>query len=146
MKYHVVKNSIELLFIGLMNLSVAIAQPMGQPQPPHSESMSPKEMVRQLKKDLNLTDEQSPRIQKIFEAQREEMRKMFDAAEEEHEAMYEKMDKKREETNAKISLVLTDEQKMKFEKMQKDHAQRPSHPLQPGYERPMREPCPDNPE
>jgi len=141
----VIKNIFALLFAGLVSLSVVSAQPVDQPRPPQGGPMSPKQMVSQLKKDLNLTDEQSAKIQKIFEAQREEMRKMFDAAQDERDAMFEKMEKQKEETNAKIVSLLTDEQKKKFEKIRREHRQRPPQPPGQGGpgDRPAPEGCPD---
>jgi Spy/CpxP family protein refolding chaperone len=122
MKQHYIRNTFAVCLIGLLCLSVAFAQPMDHPRPPHGGPMSPKRMVKELKKELNLTDEQATKIQKIFEAQREEMKKMFEASEEERGAMHEKMDKQLEKTNAKISAVLTEEQKKEFEKMQKERS------------------------
>ena len=71
-----------------MSLSIAIVQPMDHTRPPQDGPISPKGMVKGLKKELNLTEDQAAKIQKIFEAQREEMRKIFDAAEEEREAVH----------------------------------------------------------
>jgi Spy/CpxP family protein refolding chaperone len=133
MKQHYIRNTFAVCLIGLLCLSVAIAQPMDHPLPPHGGPMSSMRMV----KELNLTDEQATKIQKIFEAQREEMKKMFEAAEEEREAMHEKMDKQFEKTNAKISAVLTEEQKEKFKKIQKERSQRPPHMPGPEDDLPM---------
>jgi Spy/CpxP family protein refolding chaperone len=96
MKRYNARNAFALYLIGILSLTVAFAQPMDHPRSPHGGPLSPMGMVKELKKEINLTSEQETKIQKIFEAQWEEMRRMFDAAEEEREAMREKMDKQME--------------------------------------------------
>jgi Spy/CpxP family protein refolding chaperone len=121
-------------------------------QPP----LPPEEFVKELKKELNFTSDQETKIQKILEAQSEEVKKMFESAKKdreakreemkkEREAMHEKMEKQRKETDAKISAVLTDNQKKKYEELQKKNSQRPPRMPKPENEqdRPMHEECPD---
>jgi len=64
-------------------------------------------------KQLELTDEQTGKIEAIYTASREKMRELFQAENRDREAFT----KLTEETNAKYLAVLTDEQKKKFEAM-----------------------------
>jgi Spy/CpxP family protein refolding chaperone len=136
MKMHLLRNIIAAYLIGLVCLSVSFAQHRDHLRPPKGGSMPPEEFVKELKKKLNLTNEQEAKIQKIVDAQQEEMKKTFKASKKEHEArreemekerdaIREKMNKQRKETNENISSVLTEEQKKKFEEMQKEQPQRP---------------------
>jgi len=111
--------------------------------------------VKELKKELNLTNEQESKIQKIFDAQSEEIEKKVklskkdkkikrEEMKKEHNTMREKMEKQRKETDAKISAVLTDEQKKKFEELQKKHSQMPPREERPDCKRskPTGDECP----
>ena len=157
MKHRIILKTLEFFIVAFICQSFTIAQPKDHPMPPMPGPVPPEEIVKDLKKELNLTSEQEAKIQKIFETQSEEMERMFESAKKErelkceemkkeHEAMREKMEKQRKETDTKISAVLTDEQKKNFEELQKKHSQKPPRMPKPENEndQPMREECPDH--
>jgi protein CpxP len=154
MKHRIILKTLAMFIIALVFQSLTIAQPQDRPMPPKGGPMPLEKIMNDLKKELKLTSEQEAKIQKIFDAQSEEMKEMFEPEKKalevqreemknEHEAMREKMKKQRKKTDAKISAVLTDEQKKKFEELQKKHSQRPRRMPEPENDRPIREECPD---
>ena len=156
MKHRTILKTLAIYIIAFICQSFTIAQPKDRPMPC---PVPPEEIVKDLKKELNLTSEQEAKIQKIFESQSEEMERMFESAKKErelkreemkkeHEATREKIEKQRKETDAKISAVLTDEQKKKFEERQKNHSQRQPRMPKPENEndQSMHEECPDHQE
>jgi periplasmic protein CpxP/Spy len=141
--------SILLVLVSGMILlqSFALAQPEGKPRPPKGGPMPPEEMIKELKKELNLTSDQEAKIKKIFESQKIEMDKMMDAVKKEREAIREKMEQQRKEIGAKISAILSEEQKKKYEELQKKHFRKmPPRDHGDGEEAPMPPPCPDHQE
>jgi Spy/CpxP family protein refolding chaperone len=139
-----------MVIIALLCQLFAVAQPNDRPRPPKGGHMPPEEFVKELKLKLNLTGEQETKIRNILEAQREEMKKMFESKNEEmkneRDAMRITMEKQRRETDAKISVVLTVEQKKKYEELQteqshrlpvmpkpEDEQDRPRHEQQPDH-------------
>ena len=117
---------------------VASAQPRG-PKP-----MSAAERTEQLKKDLDLTAVQTSKIKAIFEKQEQEMKKEFGPppgdplgppmgeAMGEPDEMQKKMMEKQKELDAKIAVILTKEQKQKYDEIQKELRKGPGPP--PGRE------------
>jgi Spy/CpxP family protein refolding chaperone len=128
MKYRIIITALIISIGALICSSFSFAQPQDHQMLPRGGPMPREEFVKDLKKELNLTREQEADIQKIFDAQRETMEKL------------------RKETDAKISAVLTEEQKKKFEELQKNRSQKPPRMPRPENEqdRPMREGCPDH--
>jgi Spy/CpxP family protein refolding chaperone len=120
MKHSIILKTLAIFIVAFICQSFTIAQPKDRPMPQ-------REFVKELKKELNLTSDQETKIQKIFDTQNEEMKK-------ERDAMREKMEKQRKETDAKISTVLTDDQKKKYEELQKKHSQRPPRMPKPENE------------
>jgi Spy/CpxP family protein refolding chaperone len=153
MKHRIVIATLILCLSTLFLSMVSLSQPEDRPLPPPGGPPPPEIFLNELKNELNLSGEQVEKIQKIFDVQSEimfesEMRSReakHEAIEKERKAMHEKMDKQRKETDAKISALLTDEQKKKFEVLQKKQAQRSPHMLMPEADqvRPMREEYPD---
>jgi Spy/CpxP family protein refolding chaperone len=147
-----------LVLIGVcLFSSFSLAQPRDRPVPPPRRPMPPEELLKDMRKELNLTSEQETKIRKIMEAQREETKKIFESdrkareermeqMEKEREAMRVKMEKQWKETDVKISEVLTDEQKKKFEEFQKKRSEMPSRGEWRHMERdePMPDECPDH--
>jgi Spy/CpxP family protein refolding chaperone len=124
---------VTILCIVLLTLTAA-AQPRG-PKP-----MSAAERTEQLKEQLGLTDVQTAKIKALFEAQEKEMRKEFGPPPGgpggpppgepmgEPDGMQTKMMDKQKAFDAKISSILTKEQKLKFDEIQKQLRQRPGPP------------------
>lgn len=128
--------NIALMFVAVLFLqSFAFAQSEHRPPPPPmGGQMPPGDPVKEMKRVLQLTDEQTAKIEKIFDSQRDAMEKMMDASDAEREAMRASMEKSRKETDEKISNILTEKQRQKFLEMKKKHQQR----------RPERMPEPDH--
>ncbi len=144
-RLNIIKIIIMILSISvLMVPALSFAQPEDYPpppgfhMPPHDGPMPLKIFLSELKDRLNLTDDQTAKIQKIFDAQHQEMEKMIDSLENQRQEMFKKIEQQRKQTDEKISALLSDEQKKKFEEMQKHHRHIP-RPM----ERPMHEECPD---
>lgn len=79
-----------------------------------------RERFEKLKTDLALTDDQAKKVQDIMMAQREKMKGMKDDTTLSADQKKEKMKAGREEVDAKISALLTPEQKAKWEQIKKD--------------------------
>src|ERR1700722_5543083 len=95
--------------------------PPGGPPPDGGRRpmMNPAEQLNRLDKELNLTDDQKSKIQPILEDQQKQMQQvMADSS----SSLQDKMPKMREiheSFSAKISDVLNDPQKTKFDEMEK---------------------------
>lgn len=83
--------------------------------------------MEELKEGLELSDDQEKQVREIITAGFETMRKsreeMMDGGGD-REAMREKMQAMREEQNQKIKAVLTEEQYIKYEKIQQERRER----------------------
>lgn len=95
------------------------------PPPVQSEAGKPdkagrKEKFEKLKTDLALTDDQARKVQDLMMEQREKMKGMKDDTTLSKEQKMEKMKAGRAEVDAKISAILTPEQKTKWDQMKKD--------------------------
>ncbi|MBN1398919.1 MAG: hypothetical protein JXA06_12875 [Bacteroidetes bacterium] len=137
MKRRIIVASIMIAAIAYMFPINLQSQPRVQPpMSPKQRPMPPGELIEVLKEELNLTSEQELKIQEILDAQALETKKMAESEKKERNALRKKMEKQRKETDAKISALLTDEQKKIYEKLQKKRHQRPPHPPKPENERP----------
>ena len=75
--------------------------------------MSAEQRVEQMKKDLNLTDEQVPKVKAVFEDQQKKMQDL--RSETDQTARRTKMREIMEETQTKMKGILTDEQFKKWQ-------------------------------
>ena len=78
------------------------------------QRMTPEERAQQLQKALDLTDEQTGQVTKIYTEMREEL------SGGDREAMREAIRDFREKTDARINEILTDEQKEKYQTFQQE--------------------------
>lgn len=81
---------------------------------------TPEEHAQQLKKALDLTDEQTAQVTKIYTEMQEELSKLREQSGGDREAMREAMRDFREKTDARINEILTDEQKEKYQTFQQE--------------------------
>jgi Spy/CpxP family protein refolding chaperone len=125
MTYKVVPNVVKVFMAMLLFQCVVAAQPQHRQKTPQGGPMPPGDVVTQLQKSLKLTDDQTAKINTIFDAQRETMEQLRDSADAQREAIHEKMEQNRKATEEKISSILTDEQKQKFVKIQKRQLRHP---------------------
>jgi len=84
--------------------------------------MKPEERVKQLDEKLKLSDDQKTKLTAVFTEQAETMKKMRDEMQGggDRDAMREKMQKMRADNDAKVTAVLTDDQKKAYESWQKE--------------------------
>ena len=83
--------------------------------------MKPEERVKQLDEKLKLSDDQKTKLTSVFTEQAESMKKMREEMQGgDRDAMREKIQKFRADGDAKVSAVLTDEQKKTYEAWQKE--------------------------
>lgn len=75
-----------------------------------------KERVNALKERLKLNDDQTKKVEAIYEEMRAEMEKARNNSSGDRETMMSEMMKLREKTNTKIEEILTDEQKTEYKK------------------------------
>ncbi len=84
-----------------------------------------KEKFEKLKTDLSLTDDQAKKVQDVMMEQREKMKGMKDDTTLTPDQKKEKMKAGRAEVDAKISALLTPEQKAKWDAMKKNRPGKP---------------------
>lgn len=106
------------MFVLVMTVS-SYAQMGGNPQD------RLKKTLEDYKTRLKLTDEQFGKIDTILTEQMNEQSKLRDSAGDDRQAMMSAFLELREKTNKKIEVLLTDEQKLEWKKIQEEHAQRP---------------------
>jgi protein CpxP len=83
--------------------------------------MKPEERVKQLDEKLKLSDDQKTKLTTVFTEQAETMKKMREEMQGgDRDAMREKMQKMRADNDAKVTAVLTDDQKKTYETWQKE--------------------------
>ena len=84
--------------------------------------MKPEERVKQLDEKLKLSDDQKTKLTTVFTEQAETMKKMREEMQGggDRDAMREKMQKMRADNDAKVTAVLTDDQKKTYEAWQKE--------------------------
>ncbi len=106
------KNLIVLLSLSFFLLSlVAIAQPRFTPQ----------ERLKMLKERLNLTEEQSKKVEDILIKSDKELQKLRSSDNRDRSQFRAQMDK----TNQEIEKVLDEKQKSEYKKMMEERRQRP---------------------
>jgi hypothetical protein len=106
------KNLIILFSLSLFVLSlVAVAQPRFTPQ----------ERLKMLKERLNLTQEQSKKVEDILINSDKEMQKLRSGENRDRSQFRAQMDK----TNQEIEKVLDEKQKVEYKKMLEERRQRP---------------------
>jgi protein CpxP len=86
--------------------------------------MSPEERAKALKDTLSLSNEQTAKITKIYEAQQTEMRAKFEELQGDRDAMREAMQAMAAKTDSLISAVLTKDQLVKYQEFQKQMRER----------------------
>lgn len=102
-----------LVFAGLS--AFAQAQPM---------MPTPAERAERLKERLDLSDEQTKKVEAIFQKSQETTQKGMMEHMGDREAMREFMQKQMEATDKEIEKILTAEQKQKYEELKKERRQR----------------------
>lgn len=80
--------------------------------------------LERLKKELNLTPEQTEKIQKILESAQKQAELDRQKYQGDREAMLKAMRERWEKTDKEIEAVLTKEQKAKYEKIKKERQER----------------------
>jgi len=81
----------------------------------------PEEHLSRLTEALDLTDAQVAEIRAIFEEQRPKFEALHGDASEDREGRREAFMELREETHARVSAVLTEEQRARFEELKRSH-------------------------
>ncbi len=106
------KNMIILLSLSFFMLSlVAIAQPR----------ITPQERLKMLKERLNLTEEQSKKVEEILIKSDKEIQKLRSSEDRDRTKFRAQMDK----TNQEIEKVLNEKQKAEYKKMLEERRKRP---------------------
>lgn len=82
--------------------------------------MSPADMAKNLQTVLKLTDDQTTKVQAIYQAQATKMDSIRTAANGDFSSMRSAMQPLRQATNEKVNALLTDEQKAAFKKYQEE--------------------------
>ncbi len=117
----------KLLFMVLFVSGFVYAQEEG-PQRPQREKPTPEEMIRKgvdrMKEKLELSEDQTAEIKGLLEKHHEEMQIEREAFRKMMKAHREKMQEKRTQLNEEIKSSLNDEQKVKFEEMNKRRKER----------------------
>ena len=116
------KKTILTLVVALVALT-GFAQQGGGPRQFNPEEMATRR-VEQIKKACNTTDEQNAKLQELFVKQGKEMQERMQAARESGERPQfdrEAMQKQREERNAAIKEILTEEQFAAYEKIEREN-------------------------
>jgi Spy/CpxP family protein refolding chaperone len=110
--WHVVLTVIAIVALSLQQ--VAQAQGMRR---------TPEERAKILKDSLSLSDEQTSKITKIYEAQQKEMMEKMGELQGDRDAMRQLMQEVMTKTNKQIEAVLTKEQLKKFQELVKQQMQ-----------------------
>ena len=79
--------------------------------------------VKQLSKELNLTDSQKTQVKAILQDQRDQMKKIMEDSSGSREDRFSKMREIHEKSSASVRDILTDEQKTKYDKLQEERRQ-----------------------
>jgi periplasmic protein CpxP/Spy len=85
-------------------------------QPPR---MSAEDRTKRLTEQLSLNEDQAKKVLAIYKRSEEDMRKIFESAEGDRESMRETMRAHRDKVNKEIEVLLTADQKTKFEEIKK---------------------------
>jgi Spy/CpxP family protein refolding chaperone len=81
---------------------------------PRRQRLSPAEQAQQLKEALDLNDEQTAEVEKIYNESRAEMDKLRDEFSGDRSKMSEMLMENRKKVDTRITEMLTDEQKEKY--------------------------------
>lgn len=127
------KLRIALLMLALFVPAALLAQAGGQGDPgagpmgaaPHMPSVD--DQLDQLSTRLNLTDAQKPQVRAILQDQHDQMVKAMDNSSGERQDPRAKMRQVHQASATKIRALLTDEQKVAFDKMQEEHRNHMKH-------------------
>lgn len=85
----------------------------------HHAKKSPADRAAHMKQKLGLTDEQTAKVQKIFEQRKQQREALHEKYKPQLEAYYADKKKLREQTHTDIGAVLTPEQKQKLKDVHK---------------------------
>ena len=107
------KRAVFLLFIGLIFIMNVFAQKGGPPER--------KNMVEELKEELNLTDTQVAKVEVIFNANKKKMDAIFEKKQQDESEFRKTMEEARENTDKEIEKILTEEQKALFKQFKEKH-------------------------
>lgn len=86
--------------------------------------MTPEERAKQLQERLSLTDEQTAKVTKIFEASQKKAMEMMGSFQGDREAARKAMQEMQAKTDKEIEALLTKEQVKKYEELKKERMQR----------------------
>ena len=121
MKRNAMKTAAATAMLVLCSAGASLAQPPGgQGGGPPDPAMMAERQLTQMKDRLKLTDDQEKKIKPILldsAKQQTKMREKMTPGEPPSEEMRAEMTKSREAVNAKVTEVLTDDQKKEYEKM-----------------------------
>jgi Spy/CpxP family protein refolding chaperone len=81
----------------------------------------PERHLTRLREELDLTDAQVAELRTIFEEQHGKFEALHESAPEDREARHEAFQALREETHERLSQVLTEEQRQRFEELKRSH-------------------------
>jgi Spy/CpxP family protein refolding chaperone len=93
----------------------------------------PERHLARLQERLDLTDAQVAQFRAIFEEQRAKFQALRESAPEDHEALHEAFGELHEETHERMSAVLTEEQRQRFEELKRSRAHGPRGPWHKGH-------------
>jgi periplasmic protein CpxP/Spy len=115
-------------------LASPIAMPAAVPQNQgggqeggHGQRMTPEDRLKDLTKQLSLTDDQQAKIKPILEDQQKKMDDLRNNSSGDRQERGQKMQQIRKDTNDQIRAVLDDNQKTKFDKMEQEREDRMKH-------------------
>jgi len=109
------------LMLGIAGFANAQQQGGGQGR----MMMKPEDRVKQLDEKLKLSDDQKTKLTAVYTEQAETMKKMREEMKDgDRDAMREKMQKMRADTDAKVTAVLTDDQKKTYQDWQKEQMEK----------------------
>ena len=94
--------------------------------------MSVDDRVKQLTDQLTLTKDQADKVKTILTASQNDMQAMRDSLQGDREGMRKAMMEQRTKTNKAIAALLTDDQKVKYEKILKDQEEMMRQRMQGG--------------
>lgn len=136
MKRNAMKTAAATAMLVLCTASASLAQPQGGPPDP---AMMAERQLGQMKERLKLTKDQEKQMKPILLESSKQMMKMREKmtpGEPPSEEARADMMKSREAMNAKVSAILTDDQKKEYEKMQSERrGMGPGGPGGPGGDR-----------
>jgi Spy/CpxP family protein refolding chaperone len=112
-----------LLTLALLAPAALVAQ-MGGREGSHRGMASVDDQVKQLSKELKLTDDQTSQVKTILQDQSDQMKKVMQDSSGQRDDNWSRMRDIHEKSSAQIRTLLTDEQKTKYDKMQEERRQR----------------------